>query len=55
MTLKKLFRIKLVWLHKAKKKGIDFDMTYSLITRMESMCILLAFADFKNFELFSNG
>ena len=36
----------------SQEEGIDFDETFALVARLEAICLLLAFACFKNFKLF---
>ena len=35
-----------------QEKGIDFDKTYALVARLDSIRILLAFAYFMNFKIY---
>ena len=38
-----------------QEEGIDFDKTFALVARMESIRMLLAFACHKRFYFISNG
>ncbi|XP_070005853.1 uncharacterized mitochondrial protein AtMg00820-like [Nicotiana sylvestris] len=36
----------------SQQEGVDYDETFSLVARLESIRILLAYASFKGFKLF---